>query len=186
MTPLTKVSWCLLLNAILLMIVVSLVVALRDESSTYFRWGPQQDLVAISVRINTWSRWLCLVILIMLVRAVETVVGEVGGPILGFRIYNPDCKEVKDFTYNQLSFLGNAMWLCSGVRGVFSMMISITQIDLALMGVVFSEIVSFVLVRALLKEKKFITEDPLEEDDVPLVGAEGVGGEPCPKNEITL
>ena len=110
----------------------------------------------------------------MFIRAVETVVSEVGGPILSFWIYDPDLKEVKDFTYNQLSFLGNAMWLCSGIRGVFSMMVSITQIDLALIGVIFSEIVSFFLVRALLKEKTFIT-DPLEKDDIPLVDpAEGV------------
>lgn len=174
MTPLAKVLWCLFLNGLLLIVVVVVVVALRDESSIYFRWGPQPDLVVISVRVNTWTRWLCLVALIMFVRAVETVVTEVGGPILSFRIYNPDCKEVKDFTYNQLSFLGNAMWLCSGIRGVFSTMVAITQIDLALIGVVFSEIVSFFLVRTILKERKFIT-DPLEKDEVPLVSAaEGV------------
>lgn len=169
MSPLKKVSWCLFLNALLLVIVTFVVVALRDESSTYFRFGPQQNLVAISVRIDTWNRWFCLVVLIILVRAVETVVNEVGGPILAFRIYNPDCREVKDFTYNQLSFLGNAMWLCSGIRGVFSIMISITQIDLAIIGVVFSEIVSFFLVRGLLLEKKFITNNIQECQDIPLV-----------------
>lgn len=159
MTPLRKVSWCLFLNFVLLVLVVLLVVLFRDDSSTYFRWGPQNDLLVVSVRVNTWIKWACLVLLIMFVRAVETVVGEVGGPILGFRIYNPDAKRINDFTYNQLSFLGNAMWLCSNVRGVFSMIVAITQIDLALCGVIFSEVVSFFVVRNLLKEKEFVSKE---------------------------
>ena len=96
----------------------------------------------------------------------EAIVNEIGSPILGFNVYNPDKKIITDFTKNELNFLANAMWMINGVRGVISVVITITQFDLALSSVLLSEIASIFTVRFLLNEKEFIKNyKPVVQDE---------------------
>ena len=70
--------------------------------------------------------------------------------------YNPDKKVITDFTKNQLQIYGNLMYFIDSVRGVFTILITISQVDVALFGVFVSEITGIYTVRMLLDEKKFI------------------------------
>jgi hypothetical protein len=155
MTPKQKLWYCLLGNAATLLFSASLVAAFRDASSTYFRFGPQPDLLLVSVPLHTWGRWWTALAMIGILRIGEVIVNEIGSPILGFNVYNPDKKVITDFTKNELNFLANAMWFINGVRSVFTVIVSISQMDLALCSVVISEIASIFTVRILLNEKEF-------------------------------
>lgn len=93
--------------------------------------------------------------IIGVLRVGEVFVNEIGSPVLGFNVYNPDKKVITDFTKNELNFLANAMWLTNGVRSVFSVVASVSQIDLALCSVFISELASIITVRLLLNEKEF-------------------------------
>ena len=77
-------------------------------------------------------------------------------PILGFSIYNPDKKIITEFTKNQLQVYGNLMYLIDSVRGVFTILVTISQVDIALVGVLVSEITGIFTIRMLLNEKQFI------------------------------
>lgn len=121
----------------------------------YFRFGPHPDLVLVSVSLHTWGRWWAAMGIIGVLRVGEVFVNEIGSPVLGFNVYNPDKKVITDFTKNELNFLANAMWLTNGVRSVFSVVASVSQIDLALCSVFISELASIITVRLLLNEKEF-------------------------------
>jgi len=128
----------------------------RDESSTYFRFGPQDDLILISVKINTWLKWWMTFLCIGVLKIGEVIVNEIGSPILGFNVYNPDKKVITDFTKNELNLITNAMWFVNNMRSILTVVISITQFDLAFMSVIVSELTSIYTVRILLNEKEFV------------------------------
>lgn len=159
MTPKRKLLYCLVGNAATLLLSMCLVAAFRDTSSTYFRFGPQPDLLLVSVSLHTWQRWWAAMAIIGVLQVGEMIVNEIGSPILAFNVYNPDKKVITDFTKNELNFLANAMWFTNGVRSVFSVVVSVSQIDLALCSVVISEIASIFTVRLLLNEKVFQPKD---------------------------
>jgi len=168
-----KVLFCLIVNFITMLLVLIIVSIFRSEKSTYFKFGPSKDLIVISVEIDTWKKWILLNIFIWLVKGCDVMVNEIGSPILGFRVYNPDKKIIDDFTKNQLNFLANSMWFVNGFRTVLMAVITITQVDIAFSGMIVSEIVSIFTVRHLLNCKTFVkkssTNDEIEKEDISLL-----------------
>ena len=156
----TKLKYCVTGNTLLLVVIVIIIIHYQHESK-YFRFGPSNDLIVISVNINTNARYLILLLIISLVKITKVVVEEIGMPVIGFSIYNPDKKVITEFTKNELQFYGNTMYLTSSLRYIFEVMVTITQIDIAIYSVIISEITTIFTIRLLLNEKRF----PKNEDD---------------------
>ena len=154
MSPLQKILICLFCNVLILVFVIALVSFLASPSP-YWRFGPSDTLILISVRIDSWNKYMGLLLIIGLIEASRVLVEELGMPVLGFNIYNPDKKKINDFTKNQLQVLANAMFLTSALRGVFITMITVTQIDIAVWLVFIGQISSIYTIRILLNEKEF-------------------------------
>ena len=128
---------------------------LNNGESTYFRYGWSDDLVLISFPVNTKMRYIIVCLYIIVIKGTDVLIGEIVGPILGFNIYNPDKQVITDFSQNELQVYGNLNYLINGFKRIMMIMISITQIDLALIGMLSGEIISFYTIRMLLNEKKF-------------------------------
>ena len=150
----TKLKYCVTGNTLLLVVIVIIITHYQHESK-YFRFGPSNDLIVISVNINTNNRYLILLLIISLVKITKVVVEEIGMPVIGFSIYNPDKKVITEFTKNELQFYGNTMYLTSSLRYIFEVMVTITQIDIAIYSVIISEITTIFTIRLLLNEKRF-------------------------------
>jgi len=150
----TKLKYCVTGNTLLLVVIVIIITHYQHESK-YFRFGPSNDLIVISVNINTNNRYLILLLIISLVKITKVVVEEIGMPVIGFSIYNPDKKVITEFTKNELQFYGNTMYLTSSLRYIFEVMVTITQIDIAIYSVIISEITTLFTIRLLLNEKRF-------------------------------
>lgn len=152
----SKQLWvCLMGNFTTLIIVITLAISLNDGSSGYFKMGPGDDLILVSLKINTWTKWGLTLLIIGVLRICDVWVNEIGSPILGFNIYNPDKTHIVDFSKNELNFLANAMWSINSVRGIFMTVIAVTQFDLAFASVIVSEIASIFTIRMLLNAKTF-------------------------------
>lgn len=150
-----KLYYCVAGNFASLVVVLAAVAFLNDGTSPYFRWGPNNDLTLVSVHIHTWTRWITALLFIGMLRVCDVWVNEIGSPVLGFNIYNPDKRNITDFTKLELQVLANSMWFINAVRGVFMTVIAVTQIDLAIASVLMSELASIFTVRMLLDEKTF-------------------------------
>ena len=159
----TKLKICLISNAILLCFVISLVIVFRDDKSKYLRWGPQDDLIIVSVAVNTYTRYAFLLAVMAVIKVSDVLIGEIANPIIGFNIYNPDKKVITDFTKLELQFYGNSMYLIDAVKAGLLIMVNISQIDVALWGVFVSETASIVTIRMLLNEKEFKKNNNLVE-----------------------
>jgi hypothetical protein len=151
-----KVKLCFILNLILLIIVIVLNIIFASDTNKYLRFGPNNDLIVISVKIDTFEKYIGLLITISIIKITKALIDEYGGPVLDFTIYNPDKKIITEFYKNELYLLANFMYLISDLRYIFQLMATISQIDIALYGTLMSFIGSLITSRLLLNEKVFI------------------------------
>ena len=149
-----KLVLCIIGNAFTLIAVLATVIV-YDEKSQYWSYGPSNELVVISVHINTPIKYSILLIFITLINIIQVISEEIGMPILGFNVYNPDKKHITDFTKLELQIYANLMFFISSVRQVFMIIVTIAQVDIALYSVIVKEAASIVTIRMLLNEKTF-------------------------------
>lgn len=153
-----KVELCLILNIILL-ILISCLISIFADKSNYFRIGPNPDFILISVKIDNLSKYFGLLGIIGFMNCIKVLVAELGEPVLVFNVYNPDKKIIDDFSKFQLLLYANSMFFVSNTRSVFEVMITVTQIDIAIYSVIIEQLVSIITVNLLVNEKKFIKKE---------------------------
>ena len=109
----------------------------------------------INIKIDTSAKYFSVLTFIAIINVIKVISEEIGGPILGFNIYNPDKNIITDFTKCELQVYGNTMFMLTGLRNIFITLITITQFDIALWSLLISEGASLFTIRMLLNEKTF-------------------------------
>jgi len=88
---------------------------------------------------------------------------EVGQPVLGFSIYNPDKLIITEFNSRyELQVIANTYYLMNAIRSVLFVVVWTTQIDIALVTVLAKEVASIYTIRLLLESKTFT--QPVDDD----------------------
>lgn len=134
---------------------ISFFITFFASHSKYFRFGPNSDFIFISVPINSYNKYILLLVLITFNNIIKVLVSEIGEPVLVFNVYNPDKKNITEFTKSQLLFYANSMFFISNTRRVFEILINVTQIDIAIYSIVVEQLISICTVYFLVNEKKF-------------------------------
>lgn len=162
LTPKQRLKVCIIGQIILLAIALVTTAILANKDSLYYRFGPSEELIVISVKINTWTRYCVLLVYILIFRVCKVFINELGMPILTFNIYDPNRKVVEDFTRLELQVLGNIMFMLNAIRYALTLQLSIIQIDIAVISGIFDELAAIPTIYILLKDKKFTVEDKKE------------------------
>lgn len=165
MNQLNKVRLCLFLNTCLVVFIGFYITNFATDSK-YFRFGPNDDFIFISVQIDTIPKYCSLLTLIFVNDIIRVIIQEFGSPILFMNVYNPDKKEITEFSKAQLYFYANSMFLINNIRYIFTLLISVTQIDIALFSVLVEEVIVIFTIKMLLDEKKFINSKSLLNKEV--------------------
>ena len=171
MNQLNKVRLCLFLNTCLVLFIGFYITNFAAESK-YFRFGPSDDFIFISVQINTTQKYCSLLTLIFVNDIVRVIIQEFGDPVLYMNVYNPDKKEITEFSKAQLYFYANSMFLINNIRYIFTILISVTQIDIALFSVLVEQVIVIITIKMLLDEKKFINKKSLLNKEVIMLDIE--------------
>jgi hypothetical protein len=158
LTPQQRLKICIIGQLLLLIAVVVPTVLLANKESTYYRFGPHKDLIVISIKIDNYTRYGVLIVYIMAIRICKVFVNELGMPILGFNIYDPNRKVVKGFTRIELQFQANLMYMMNSISYVFTLQLAIIQLDIAIISVFCSELASIVTINLLLRDKQFVKD----------------------------
>lgn len=66
---------------------------------------------------------------------------------------------ITEFTKNELQIMGNCMWFINNLISSLSIMVTISQVDIAILKVIYSELTTVYTIRMLLNEKTFINEN---------------------------
>jgi hypothetical protein len=98
----------------------------------------------------------------------DMIIIDVAVPVLNFNIFNPDKKVITDFQKMELQLYAQTLWFTTAIKSTIMMMVTITQLDIALFKVVSGEIASVFTVRMLLNEKEFQPVDyTILPEDIP-------------------
>lgn len=155
-----RLRMCIMFNVVLFMCIAFCVVLFSDENDNkYLRYGPNEDLNILGVKINTWKKYISLQLILIIIQSTDVLINDIANPILRFNIYNPSQKVIKGFTRSELQLYANIHWLVNALRGTLTVLLTISQLDLAILRVIYGEITSFFTIRLLLKEKEFPDED---------------------------
>jgi hypothetical protein len=158
LTPKQRLKICIIGQLLVLIAVIIPTVLLANKNSTYYRFGPNEELIIISIKIDTWSKYGILLGYMMIFRICKVFINELGMPILTFNIYNPNQKKIEDFTRMELQVLGNIMFTLNAISYAITLQLSILQIDIAVLSGIFSEIAAIPTIYILLKDKEFVNE----------------------------
>ena len=98
-----RLKCCVFINFLLfIFIVITVVIFNNNNNNNYFKYGPNDDLDILGIKINTIDKYLYLQLFLCFVEISRAWTNEIASPILGFNIYNPDKKIIKEFTKNEL------------------------------------------------------------------------------------
>ena len=151
-----QLKFCIAGSAVLTIITL-IFTTLFAEDKGWFSFGPSTHLSIAGVVIDTHAKYSVLVIVVVLNSVIDMLINEFAQPILGFNIYNPDKKLITDFkSKKELQLLASVYWSFNNLRSVFTNLISITQVDLALIKWVFLEITAVCTINILLSKKRFV------------------------------
>ena len=150
-----RLAMCLLAKFMLFFTVLVGITTLYDGAGTYVAMGPSDNLVLISVYVNTIPRYLMLQIFLICYEFIRVVTNDIADPIIGWTIFNPDKKRVRGISRYQLQLFANSLWLLNRMMAVFEILVTLTQIDIAVLRGIYSELVSIITIRWLLTEKVF-------------------------------
>ena len=152
----SQLNFCIAGSAILTLATLLLTIIFADNG--WFSFGPSSNLIIAGVVIDTPEKYYVLVSIIVFNSIIDMLISEFAQPILGFNIYNPDKKVITDFSSKrELQILASLYWAFNNLRGVFTVLISITQVDLALIKWGVLELTAIYTVNTLLSKKRFNT-----------------------------
>jgi hypothetical protein len=166
---------CITGTIALTIVVVVFTVTFADNG--WFSFGPSDNLVIAGVKIDSTSKYAVLVSVIVVNSVIDMVVSEFASPIIGFNVYNPDKTVITDFaSKRELQVMTALFWGANNLRGIFTVLISITQFDLALIKWFVLELTAIYTVGTILSKKTFRrpsdqqsdTTSLLDEDDLDL------------------
>jgi hypothetical protein len=136
-------------------LVITVSILFQDKDNTYFKIGPHDQLVVISVRIDTTNKYIYLVIITIVVTLARAIQSEIGSSVLRYLIYDYKVDEIQDVNRCSLMFYANIIYFFQGLRDVFLILASISQIDVSLVILGTYQIVCFFSMIYLTKDKKF-------------------------------
>ena len=163
LTPQQRLKICIVGQFMLLIGIIIPTVLLANKGSSYYRFGPNDELIIISIKINTGFKYGILLLYVFIFRVCKAFVNELGMPVLGFNIYDPNKKVVTGFTRNELQIQANVMYTLNAIRSILEIQLAISQIDIAIISAVFQEIASIPTIYLLLKDKEFETVEEKRE-----------------------
>ena len=119
-----------------------------NTTSNYFRFGPQDDFILISININNWGIYSMVLLYIFFIEFMDILLKKLWDPILIFNMYNPDTKITNDqhIYHNIVFFIRNLLF-------IFHILVLITQFDIALYSVLISQISNILTIRFIHKKK---------------------------------
>jgi len=172
---------CIGLNAILLIFLFFMIINFKEtvDNSTnttnttnninnqdsFMNIGPNPSLIILGVKISNWYRYLLLQLIILCFQVTDTIINQFASPILGFNIYNPDKKVITEFTKFQLQFYCQSMWFINSLKGALMLLVSISQIDIAISKVIYNELAAIYTIRTLINKKIFKKPEDIINDN---------------------
>lgn len=156
MRILARTTICVIVNTISLIGFLCFIFIFGEN---VWQFGPSNELTVLHIKINTWEKYIIIIVISCVSKVLDVVVNDIASPNLAFTIYDSTKKVVYGFKKWHLHVLANWMWLINDTKKIVDTLILISRFDIAIITVVVSEIASIMVVSYLLSLKeKFIPD----------------------------
>ena len=88
--------------------------------------------------------------------ATEVFLNEIACPIITFSTYNPYKTEITDFTRFELESFSNIIFFILTSKKLLQIAITLSQIDIAFISLISSQLSAYVTIKYLLDQKEFV------------------------------
>jgi len=157
-----KIQIAIVSNMLLLLSTIIVICTFADRD--ILRIGYSKDLVVLGVTIDTLDKYLVLQFIIFLVEFLHSIIYEFANPIMYFQVFDSKHKYITDFTKFELQFYAQSLWFITSLKTGFMLLVSITQIDITICKIIYSEIAVVIVIRNLLNDKVFVKNKPSNPD----------------------
>lgn len=161
-----RIQICIIVNFGLLMIIGCFVFNFAD--SNMLRIGFSKDLIVMGIVIDTLEKYLILHLCIFFVEFCHSIIYEYANPIMFFNVFNDDKKIITDFGQFELQLYAQSLWFLTTIKNGLMILVAITQIDITICKIVYSEIAIAIVIYNKLKNKIFV-KNIVDNDDVNLL-----------------
>ena len=149
-----SLKYCICANILVVVVLISTIILLGHDNP-YLRIGPNVSLIILGIRIDTWIKYLMLQVFVAINEILDVGLTEIGYPFLILQVYDSDKKKIHDFTRVELQIYTNIYYIIGSVRSVFTLLITLSQVDIALLKVIYGESITIYTIRQMLKHKVF-------------------------------
>jgi len=158
-----KIQFCI--GANLLLVIITIIIILDNADKKLLRIGYSNDLYVIGVQIDTFNKYMLLHFYIFMIEFCYSIIYEYANPIMYFNVFNVDKKNISDFSKFELQIYAQSLWFLCSLKQAFMIIVSITQLDIAIAKTIYNEIAVAIVIRSLLNNKTFRKEN---EDEISL------------------
>lgn len=148
-----KIQVCIGLN--LLLVILTIIIITTNAEKSLLKIGYSNDLYIIGVQINTFNKYISLHLIIFIIEFCYSIIYEYANPIMYFNVFNVDKKEITEFGKLELQIYAQTLWFLCSLKYAIMIIVSITQLDIAIAKVIYNEIAVAIVIRVLLNGKTF-------------------------------
>lgn len=161
-----KIQIAITSNLVLLLGTISVICTFADKD--ILRVGYSKELIVLGITIDTLDKYLLLHLIIFLVEFFHSIIFEYANPIMYFQVFDAKNKYITDFTKLELQLYAQTLWFVTSLKTGFMMLVSITQIDITICKIIYSEIAVVIVIRNLLNDKIFVKkiQDQTDLDEI--------------------
>jgi hypothetical protein len=116
--------------------------ALGVFENTYFLLGPNESFRFLGVQVDTWSKYAGVMIFQVISVAMEICTGDIVWPWIITNVQD-DTKTMLPYSRVKSWYIVQAVFFYGDVRQIFSIFLSLSQVDLALVAIVESQVITY-------------------------------------------
>lgn len=137
-------------------IVICVVVLVVDRgvyNNQYLTWnfGPSDDLKIMGVNIDSWTRWIMVIVFVAIDAIISVWVAEVVYTWLNNNVYRHEVPT--QFGDRWATMIAVSLLIYTGFHAVILLFIMLSQVDILLISILIGAIATTVIVRGYLNAK---------------------------------
>ena len=118
-------------------------------------WGPSDDFRILNVVFNTWSKYLVLLMFMLVVQLIKLFVKLACWQVIKFNMLDPTKKVVRGLSRSELVFNGVIMKGMELLIELIMFVLACQKFDIIIVGILIGGIASVPLCMYLTKDKTF-------------------------------
>ncbi len=150
---------CIYVNIGILFLSILSFFVFNNVSSSYFSIGWSDNFIFVSVIIDTPLKYFILCLFIIILNVSEIFLNDLASPLIQFSTYNPYKIDINDFSRFELEAYSNVIFFIQICKRFLIVVVTLSQIDIAVISLVSSQISASFVIHYLLDQKKFLNRN---------------------------